>query len=121
MFKGRRLCVSLNSRRENNKEEEEGIRASTESLTGLRPWTLNLNPSDLNPGSRVHHHNFSITLPPKGGARGFRRLGYGYVTKFAPHEAPKLISTGKLTVDERVELHRVFEREGGHHDYLGVV
>ena len=31
----------------------------------------------------------------------------GYVTTFAPHKALKLITTGKLTFDERVELNRV--------------
>jgi len=30
----------------------------------------------------------------------------GYVTKFAPHKALKLITRGKLTFDERVVLHR---------------
>ena len=31
----------------------------------------------------------------------------GNVTKFAPHDAVKLIASGKLTFDERVVLHRV--------------
>ena len=30
-----------------------------------------------------------------------------YVTKFAPHEALRLIAGGKLTFDERVVVHRV--------------
>ena len=30
----------------------------------------------------------------------------GYVTKFAPHTALKLIAWGKLTFDERVVAHR---------------
>ena len=32
------------------------------------------------------------------------------VTRFAPHEALKLIARGKLTFDERVVVHRVVVR-----------
>ena len=35
------------------------------------------------------------------------RISEGYVTKFAPHKAPKSIVTGQVTFDERVLLHRV--------------
>ena len=31
----------------------------------------------------------------------------GFVAKFAPHEALKLIARGKLTFDERADLYRV--------------
>jgi len=34
----------------------------------------------------------------------------GYVTKFAPHMALKLIARGKLIFDERVVVHRVEQR-----------
>ena len=46
---------------------------------------------------------------PLSGVRGSRPpsiLGC-YVTRFAPHLASKSIARGKLTFDERVELHRV--------------
>ena len=44
-----------------------------------------------------------------GGVRGVRshNLKGGNVTKFAPHNAVRLIASGKLTFDERVVLHRV--------------
>ena len=40
---------------------------------------------------------------------GFIGAGFlgGYVTKFAPHTALKLIAWGNLTFDEWVVLHRV--------------
>ena len=46
---------------------------------------------------------------PHGGVRGRHPpsiIGC-YVTEFAPHLALDLISSGKLTCDERVVLHRV--------------
>ena len=40
------------------------------------------------------------------------RISKGYVTKFAPHLALKIIAGGKLTFDERVVLHRVVNERG---------
>ena len=39
--------------------------------------------------------------------RCFERL----VTKFSPDQSPKLITRGKLTFDERVEVHRMGSTE----------
>jgi len=50
-----------------------------------------------------HTVEYEGFVPPKIG---------GYVTKFAPHKALKLIPRGTLTLDERVVLHYVVrERE----------
>ena len=52
-------------------------------------------------------------LGERVGSTGWRsrvslpRISEGYVTKFALHKAQKVITSGKLTFDERVVLHRV--------------
>ena len=46
------------------------------------------------------------------------RISERYVTKFAPHKALTLIARGKLTFDDRVELHRVVKGSGWNINFL---
>ena len=73
-----------------------------------KPLSVYSMPQTTRPRCRVCLRCCLLKGLPHRGVRGFRWpkfLGC-YVTKFAPHKAPKLIARGKLTFDARVVLHR---------------
>ena len=57
---------------------------------------------------RVHAQSCHIRQATRWTSRGsLPQYFEGYVIKFAPHKAVKLIGRGKLTFDERFVVHRV--------------